>query len=346
MRRVLRWALVIVTVVMSVAVVRAADTLNIYFIDVEGGQSTLIATPAGESLLIDTGYAGNGARDANRIMAAIRDAGLKQIDYLLITHFHQDHDGGVIDLAPKIRIRTFIDHGGLDPETLSQQAATVTEPYQAYVKVRAKGKHIDAKPTDRLPLKGLDVTFVSSAKALISQAVAGSGEANPACPATLPVAAEALENPRSTGFHLRFGDFRFIDLGDLSGPPLYSLVCPNNLLGQIDAYLVPHHGGNDIAHPSLVDALKPRVAIVNNGQIKGGGAAMFEMLHAASGIEDVWQLHRSQNDGVRNFANEHIANLDETTGHWIKLSAKSDGSFQITNGRTRATKGYSPAGRQ
>jgi competence protein ComEC len=345
MQRVLRWALVVVAVVASVALVRAADTLDIYFIDVEGGQSTLIATPSGESLLIDTGYAGNGGRDANRILAAVRDAGLEQIDYLLITHFHQDHDGGVVDLAPKIPIRTFIDHGGLDPATLSKQAASVTEPYQAYLPVRAKGKHIDAKPNDRLPLKGLDVTFVSSAKAIISKPVAGPGEANAACPATLPEAAEALENPRSTGFYLRFGDFRFIDLGDLSGPPLYSLVCPNNLLGQIDAYLVPHHGGNDIAHPSLVAALKPRVAILNNGQTKGGGASMFAMLHAASGIEDVWQLHRSQNDGVRNFADEHIANLDETTGHWIKLSAKTDGSFQITNGRTRATKSYPQAAR-
>ena len=319
---------------------RAADTLDIYFIDVEGGQATLIATPAGEALLIDTGYPGNGGRDANRIMAAARDAGLKQIDYLLITHFHQDHDGGVVELAEKIPIRTFVDHDGLDPATLSKLGPAVTEPYRAYLPVRSTGKHINAKPNDRLPLKGLEVVFVSSAKAKISKPVAGPGDANPACPATLPDPAEPLENPRSTGFHLRFGDFRFIDLGDLSGPPLYSLVCPANLLGGIDAYLVPHHGGNDIAHPSLVRALKPRVAIVNNGQTKGGGALMFDMLHAADGIEDVWQLHRSANDGVRNFADERIANLDETTGHWIKLSARTDGSFQITNGRTGVTKNY------
>jgi competence protein ComEC len=189
----------------------------------------------------------------------------------------------------------------------------------------------------------VELMFVSSAKATIVKPVAGSGAATPGCPATFPAPGEALENPRSTGFHLRFGDFRFIDLGDLSGPPLYSLVCPVNLLGEIDAYLVPHHGGNDIADSSLVRALKPRVAIFNNGQTKGGGPLTFAMLHA-SALQDVWQLHRSSNEGVRNFADEHIANLDETTGHWIKLSAKTDGSFQMTNGRTGLTKSY-PAGK-
>jgi beta-lactamase superfamily II metal-dependent hydrolase len=330
----------VATALASLITLGAADTLDFYFIDVEGGQSTLIATPAGESLLIDTGYAGNNGRDASRIMAAVREAGLKQIDYLLITHFHPDHDGGVVELAQQIPIRTFVDHGGFDPATLKDQAAPIVAAYDAYVAVRAKGKHINAKPDDRLPLKGLDVTFVASAKETITKPVAGSGASNAACPPVLPAAAEPLENPRSTGFYLRFGQFRFVDLGDLTGPPLYSLVCPANKLGEIDAYLVPHHGGNDVAHPSLVAALKPRIAIVNNGQTKGGGAEMFEMLRTTKGLEDVWQLHRSQNEGVRNTADQRIANLDETTGHWIKLSANADGSFRVTNGRTGVTKAY------
>lgn len=322
------------------ATLTAADTLDIYFIDVEGGQSTLIATPAGESLLIDTGYGGNDGRDANRIMTAVRAAGLKQIDYLLITHFHPDHDGGVGALAKQIPIRTFIDHGGFDPAIVKDVAANAIAAYDAYVTVRATGKHLEPKPGDRLPLKGLDVVFVSSAKATIDKAVAGSAQRTPGCPSPAPSANEALENPRSTGFHLRFGDFRFIDLGDLSGAPLFSLVCPANKLGRIDAYLLPHHGGSDVAHPSLIAALNPRVAIVNNGQIKGGQAPTFDMLHAARGLEDVWQLHRSRNDAVKNFGDATIANLDETTGHWIKLSASIDGSFTMTNGRTNVSKKY------
>jgi competence protein ComEC len=325
------------------ATLTAANTLDIYFIDVEGGQATLVATPAGESLLIDAGFGGNDGRDANRVMAAVHAAGLKQIDYLLITHFHPDHDGGVGALAKQIPIRTFIDHGGFDPAVLRDTAATDIAAYDAYVPVRATGKHLEPKPGDRLPLKGVDVMFVSSAGATITKAVAGSARRTPGCPSLAPSPNEKLENPRSTGVHLRFGEFRFIDLGDLSGAPLHSLVCPANKLGRIDAYLLPHHGGSDVAHPSLIAALNPRVAIFNNGPIKGGQMPTFDMLHAASGLEDVWQLHRSRNDGVKNFGDATIANLDESTSHWLKLSASFDGSFTMTNGRTNVTKTYPKA---
>jgi competence protein ComEC len=325
----------------STLALSAATTLDIYFIDVEGGQATLFVTPAGESLLVDTGYAGYDGRDAGRIMAAAREAGIKQIDYLLITHFHPDHDGGVVELAQQIPIRTFVDHGGFAPEAEKAVNAASIAAYQAYVAVRARGTHIDARPGDRLPLKGLELVVVSSGGATIAKPVAGtSAAANPACATPTPDAGDRLENPRSTGFHLRYGRFRFIDLGDLTGPPLYALVCPANKLGGIDAYLVPHHGGDDVSHPSLVAALQPRVAIVNNGETKGGGAKTFAMLSTTAGLEDVWQLHRSRNAGVENVADERIANLDESTGHWIKLSASEDGSFRVTNQRTGATKSY------
>jgi len=328
----------------STLALSAASTLDIYFIDVEGGQATLFVTPAGESLLVDTGYAGNGGRDAGRIMAAAREAGIKRIDYLLITHFHPDHDGGVVELAQQIPIRTFVDHGGFAPEAEKAINAASIAAYQAYLPVRAKGKHINAKPGDRLPMKGVDVVIVSSGGATIDKAVAGTPasdtSANAACATPTPDPGDRLENPRSTGFHLRFGRFRFIDLGDLTGPPLYALVCPSNKLGGIDAYLVPHHGGDDVSHPSLVAALRPRVAIVNNGETKGGGAKTFAMLSNTAGLEDVWQLHRSRNAGVENVADERIANLDESTGHWIKLSASEDGSFTLTNQRTGAAKKY------
>ena len=339
----LRTAIAAALILCCAVLLRAADTLDIYFIDVEGGQATLIVTPARESLLVDTGYAGNNGRDAGRIMAAVRDAGLDDIDYLLITHFHPDHDGGVVELAQQVPIRTFIDHGDFGPDGEKTANPPAIAAYKAYLPVRGKGKHLEPKPGDRLPMKGVDVTFVSSAGETIGKPVHGSGAATPSCPASAPEAAN-FENTRSTGFHLRFGEFRFIDLGDLAGRPLYSLMCPENKLGRIDAYLVPHHGGDDVSHPAYVAALQPRVAIVNNGETKGGQAKAFEMLRA-SRLEDVWQLHRSRNPGVVNFADDRIANLDETTGHWLKLSASADGAFQLTNQRTGATKNYSKPAR-
>jgi len=319
----------------------AANTLDIYFIDVEGGQSTLLVTPAGESLLVDTGYNADG-RDSARILAAARDAGIRQIDYLLMTHFHPDHDGGVAELSTRIPIRTFIDHGDLvrSPEAVAEERWPGTSgAYAAYAAARGKATHIEPKPGDRLPLKGLDVVFVSSAAATIAKPVAGAGQANPACRTAAPPPQERLENPRSTGFHLRFGSFRFVDLGDLSGPPLFALLCPNNLLGPVDLYLVPHHGGPDVVYPATF-AVSPRVAIVNNGATKGGSPEGLAALHGVQGLQDVWQLHRSQNPGARNFADDRVANLDESTGHWLKASASDDGSFTITNGRTRGTVRY------
>jgi beta-lactamase superfamily II metal-dependent hydrolase len=319
----------------AVQAIAAGKTLDIYFIDVEGGQSTLVVTPAGESLLIDAGYAGFDGRDPGRVMAAARTAGITRIDYLLITHFHADHAGGVPELARRLPIGTFVDHG--DVVAGDTSAAPVLAAYAA---LRAAGRHVVAKVGDRLPLKGVDVEVVSSAAQTISQPIPGAGQRNPACEASARAPGEPLENPRSTGVYLRFGTFRFLDLGDLSGAPLFALFCPRNLLGQIDLYLVPHHGGSDVVYPATF-ATRPRVAILNNGEQKGGSPESFAALRASSGIEDVWQLHLSRAKGAENFAAARVANLSETTAHWIKVSANEDGSFSVTNGRTGNTKKYS-----
>ena len=328
----------------------AAKTLDIYFIDVEGGQATLIVTPAGESLLVDTGFPGSGgtfsslpgdprdARDARRIVAAAKDAGLARIDNLLVTHFHADHVGGVVELAQLIPIRTFIDHGGALPA--AESVAGTLAAVERYAAVRAKGRHLEPKVGDRLALKGVDVIVVSSAGATIAKPLAGATGRNAACGATAPEAQEKNENPRSTGIRLQYGKFRFLDVGDLSGPPLFALVCPNDLVGPVDVYLVAHHGGPDAADPATFAAFTPRVAILNNGAVKGGAADTFASLHRAKGLDDVWQLHRSTNAGAENFADARIANLDDRTAHWIKLSANDDGSFIVKNGRTGVEKPY------
>jgi hypothetical protein len=229
-----------VFLILVVSVGAAPDALTLYFIDVEGGQSTLIVTPSGESLLVDAGYDEPG-RDADRIIAAMSDAGVKRIDHLLLTHFHMDHMGGVPDLAARVPIRRFYDHGGL----VDRSDANVVSGFAAYEAVRSKSEHIVPQLGSKLPLKDVDVEWVSSDGRVISRPLPGGGQRNAACPATAPAPTDALENPRSTGFYLRFGAFRFVDLGDLTGDPLQAIMCPTALLGPVDLFLVPHHAGDD-----------------------------------------------------------------------------------------------------
>ena len=332
------------------APVSARRTLDIYFIDVEGGQATLVVTPAGESLLVDAGFAGRegtfaslpgdprDARDAQRILAAARDAGITRIDNLLVTHFHADHVGGVPELAQLLPIGTFIDHGSALPA--AENVAGTLAAVERYAAVRAKGRHIEPRPGERLPLQSVDALVVSSAGATLGSPLAEAFGRNPVCGTTAPEPQETNENPRSTGFLLRFGKFRFLDVGDLSGPPLFALACPNDLVGPVDVYLVAHHGGPDAADPAMFAAFRPRVAVLDNGATKGGAPEVFAALRGAHGLDDVWQLHRSTNPGAENFGDDRIANLDETTAHWIKLSASPEGSFRVVNGRTGAEKPY------
>jgi competence protein ComEC len=320
-----------------------ADTLDIYFIDVEGGQSTLLVTPDRQSFLIDTGYASLGqqdavpgdpakARDANRIVAAAHDAGVKQIDYLMITHFHPDHDGGVTELSKLMPIRHFIDHETLSPDAAKD--AGTKAAYERYLEVRKGLPHIVPKPGDRLPLSGVQAVVVSSDNATLTQPLPGAGATNSRCGSAATPPRDTAENPRSTGVVISLGKFRFLDVGDLTGQPLFNLACPRSLVGPVDVYLVAHHGGPDVADPALFAAFQPRVAVMNNGLKKGGAKNTYEALHHVDGLADVWQLHASEAAADQNFSADHIANLDETTGHWIKLSAHADGSFQVVNERT------------
>jgi beta-lactamase superfamily II metal-dependent hydrolase len=332
-------------------VAQAPKPMEIYFIDVEGGQSTLIITPDRHSLLIDAGWAGDGsgfilgdphrARDANRIVAAARDAAITRIDYLLITHFHSDHDGGVTELSKLLPIREFVDHGSPAADAMRTDSET-KRAFEAYAAVRGTGRHLQPKPGDRLPLNDLEAIVVTSAGAVLAQSMSHSGEPNPVCRDHAEPPRDTLENPRSTGIVVRYGQFRFLDVGDLSGDPLFELACPKNLIGAVDVYLVAHHGGPDVADPATFAAFKPRVAIMNNGVKKGGALVTYQALHQIPGLEDVWQLHLSAAAGESNFAVKYVANLDETSSHWIKLVANSDGSFRVLNGRTGQWKDYAP----
>ena len=344
-----KWLAVFAFLSIRAAAAVPARTLDIYFIDVEGGQSTLLVSPGGESLLIDTGWAGSGpsdtrpgdptkARDANRILAAAREAGISAIDYLMITHFHPDHDGGVIELAQLMPIRHFIDHGSLPAD--AQRDAGTRAAYDAYVALRNRSPHREPKPGDRLPLKAINAIVVSSAGNTLVKPLPGAGQINSACGTTASPPDDPVENPRSTGILVEFGHFRFLDVGDLSGQPLFNLACPKSFIGPVDVYVVAHHGGRDNGDPAIFAAFSPRIALMNNGLKKGGALGTYETLHHVAGIEDVWQLHRSESAGDKNFAAERIANPDESTAYWIKLSASEDGSFRVLNARTGEWKNY------
>lgn len=325
-----------------------ADTLHIYFIDVEGGKATLIVTPTRESILIDAGFAGAGtfnstpgdpaqARDPQRILQAARDAGISRIDHMLVTHYHADHFGGVMELAQLLPIVEYVDHRAPSAEAEARVPGTLAL-YEAYAALRAKAKHRPAKAGDRFAVGAAMVDVIASDGEVLPRPLAGGGTANPACTTGGTPAQETTENPLSTGILLTFGEFRYLDPGDLSGPPLYALACPANLVGRADVYAIAHHGGEDGSDPSLFAAVQPRVAVFSNGTRKGAQAATFNTLRQL-GIPG-WQLHRTQNPGAENMPDAQIANLDTSTSAWIKLSAGRDGSFSVTNGRTGETIQY------
>jgi beta-lactamase superfamily II metal-dependent hydrolase len=314
----------------------SARDLEIYFIDVEGGQATLVLTPDGSTLLIDAGYGGSrGLRDPERILAVAHEAGVNRLDYLLITHFHGDHVGGVPELAARIPIGTFVDYG--EPMGTDRMALG---GFRGYAPVRERGRHLVPRPGDRLPLAGVAVDVVSASGELLAEPRRGAGRPNDACASLEYHVEDGTENFRSIGIHLTFGAFTFLALGDLSGNTLARLACPVDLVGQVSAYLVAHHGNYDANVPALLSALGPQVAIVNNGPVKGADPATLATLNRQPGME-VWQLHQARGAGAHNAADGMIANVDDgLTAYWLKLSAREDGSFDLFNSRTGFLKSY------
>ena len=315
----------------------AAKNLSIYFIDVEGGQATLFVAPGGESMLVDTGWTGNNHRDALRIAAAAKNAGVKKIDYLVITHYHADHVGGVYQLAEKFPIVNFVDHGA---STETGKPAEIL--FNEYSAVRSKGHHIEVKPGDTLPLKNLDVKILSAGGEVLGTALPGAGEPNPACAGTSRPAEDKTENGRSVGMLITFGDFRVLDMGDLTQDREYPLVCPDNKVGTVDLFLVSHHGTASSDSVPFVRAIAPRVAIVNNGAHKGGSAQVWQTVRDTRSLIDLWQLHYALDaDKQHNSPDTFIANLDaDCEGKWIKVTAEKDGNFTVVNQRNKFEKTY------
>lgn len=319
------------------AALPAAGNLEIFSIDVEGGQATLFAAPGGQSLLVDTGWPGFNHRDAERIAAAAKKAGVKKIDYLLITHFHRDHVGGVQQLARLLPILNFVDHG---PQTETGKDAEIL--FNEYSAFRDKGNHIVAKPGDTIPIKGLDVKVLAAGGAVIGTALPGAGQPNPACNGFERPAADKSENGQSVGVLITFGDFRMLDLGDLTKDREYDLVCPNNKIGIVDLFLVSHHGLAQSNSLPLVHAIEPRVALMNNGAQKGGSPEVWQTIRDTRSLLDLWQLHYAVDaDKQHNSPDTFIANVDQVcSGDWIKVTAQKDGAFTVFNSRNKFQKTY------
>lgn len=285
---------------------KPSKSLDIYLMDAEGGKAVLFVSPSGETVLIDT--ANPVARDTERIMAMLTEAGVKQIDHLILTHYHVDHVGGLQELAKLVPIKHFIDHG---PSV--EEREQVAGFQAAYAELYAKAKHTVAKPGDKLPVAGLDWRIITSAGKAITTALPGGGKPNPACASFTPrPATNDPENGQSVGSVITFGKFRTIDLGDLLWDNEKDVMCPNNLVGTVDLYIASHHGIDASGSPALVHGLQPRVAIEQNGTRKGGTVQTNKTIYSSPGFEDLWQMHWSYNAGTElNPAGLFIANIDE-----------------------------------
>lgn len=287
--------------------------LQIFFVDVEGGAATLIVTPMEESVLVDTGWPGFDDRDPKRIQRAAKLAGVSRIDHLVTTHWHRDHYGGVEGLAKLMPIGRFYDHG--IPDSLSEDPDFPTM-IAAYKKASG-GQSTTLHPGDAIPLREgrssqkISLTCLAAAGKVITDGK-DAGRPNPECVKNQPKPPDPSDNARSIVLLLKYGDFRFLDCGDLTWNVEHELVCPTNKIGRVDLYQVTHHGLNQSSNPVLVRSIAPRCAVTNNGPRKGGDLETYATLKSTPSIEAIFQLHRNvATTDTDNAPPAFIANVNE-----------------------------------
>ena len=320
---------------------------DIYWVDVEGGAATLLVSPTGESLLVDTGFPSADDRDAKRIFAATQEAGLTRIDYLVITHFHRDHVGGLEALAEMIPIGRCFDHGTNTEESNQRWV-------DAYLSV-CGDKRAAVQAGETIPFGPVEIDVIASDGRLIDTPVNG-GAVNSLCATAEQKAQASPENQRSVGVLFTYGRFTFLDLGDFNWAKEVELSCPINMVGEVTLYQTSRHAAwDDAGSPTHLYAIKPQVIVVNNGPRKGLGGtspgfsevttAHYLRMTESPEIEGIWQGHRSllDPDPAHNTAEEMIANLEETAeceGHWLRASVGQDGTFTVTNNRNGFSRSY------
>ena len=390
-----------VVLVCAVASAQPSKTFDEYVVDTEGGHAVLFVSPTGEALLEDTGNP--GTRDTDRIMEVINAAGVKQIDHLIITHYHVDHIGGLEELAKRIEIKHYIDHG-----PTVEEREQVRDFQAKYAELYSKAKHTVVKPGDKISFGPVDVTVVTSAKQVIKKPLPGGGIPNPAC-AEFKARDDSdtqAENKQSVGVVYSYGKYRSVDLGDFTFNEEEQLMCPSNPIGHVSLFLTSHHGINQSNSVALIHGLAPTVAIMHNSTRKGGALTTMQALWTSPGLQDLWQLHWAYAAGLEyNTPGLFIANIEDPAtvagvitgaipagfgglgggrgagrgagappaagappqagatpppgrgpggfgggrgGHngpafYIKVSARPDGSFTVTNTRNNFSKTYNAA---
>ncbi len=320
-------------------------TLDIYYVDVEGGAATLIVTPAGESILVDAGWPGFDGRDAKRIAKAMKVAGIDAIDHMIVTHYHTDHYGGVPELAKLVKVNRFYDHGPMSALDEDKDFATKYAAYQA----ATRGKSITLKPGSTIKLKRASGTPPVELQCLAARAdiIFGKHEnvaSNTECLEATLKPDDKSDNARSVVLLLRYGGFDFLDTGDLTWNIEHRLVCPENLIGEIDLYQVAHHGMNISNNQAFLRSVKPAVAIMNNGARKGGHPDAVKWLRELPSLKDLWQVHRNiATTREQNAPEEFIANLDQENdeAHLIRVSVEAvKRTFTVVNDRNGKSNTY------
>lgn len=332
---------ILLFVLFAFASTRASSgRLDIYFIDVEGGASTLIVTPSGESILIDSGFP--TSRDAKRIVRVARLAGLKQIDHYVATHFHRDHIGGIPMVAKDIPVKHFYDHG-----LLTTAAPDISPGILEMYRQTSGNSSVKLKAGDEIPLRSspavpLHIRVMASGGTVTGED-ANAPQIKPCGADFKPLPEDKTDNANSVALLLTFGEFQFFDGGDLTWNVENKLVCPGNSLGAVDVFQVDHHGAANSNNPLLVRALNPRVAVIDNGPRKGGERETFATLKGVEGIEGIYQLHRNVvTKPEDNTSSEFIANDDEACrGDFIKLSvAPNARSYTVSMPGKKITRRY------
>lgn len=318
--------------------------LDIYFIDVEGGAATLFVTPAGESLLIDSGYPDNNGRDRDRILKVVKEtAKLDHIDHAAVTHWHLDHYGNHAALAALIKINTFWDRG--IPDALQEDPKFTDRIFEYRSASQNKSKTL--KAGDMLPLKQAGDTNLAIKIATASrEVIPNTGEPNPYAKDHKPKPRDKSDNAESLSFLLTFGEFKFLCCGDLTWNVEAKLVTPNNPLGKVDLFMVTHHGLPTSNNPVLVRAIDPIVAVMCNGPTKGGHADTQATLKKVKSLKHLYQLHQNiKLDADKQSPPEFIANQGKTPdckGVSVKASVAKDGKSYtvqfIPGGKVRTYK--------
>jgi competence protein ComEC len=333
-------------------------TLEIYWIDSEGGGSTLIVTPEYESILIDTGNP--GGRDPARILATAKTAGLTKIDYMLLTHYHGDHFGGAAEVARELPFGTIYQRAIPEQDPDGRTASPFPRQIQPYREIPAKREAL--APGLEIPLRSasgtgapkLSLRCLAADQKFIPPTAAQTARRNPLTGSVPAKPVDTSDNANSAVFVLEFGGFRFFDGGDLTWNLEEKLVTPYNLAGTVDVYQTNHHGLEVSNNPLLLQSLEPTVVVMNNGPRKGGQAGAFAAIKSAKSVQATYQLHQSYNVAAEeNVPKEFIANHDNLTGpeaakcpaNIIKLTVAPDGkSYTVSIPSTGHAKTYRTKG--